>query len=55
MNLVHTGQTQTATIASVPGVESTAVAREFRTAVGGFLCCCGAVQSTSLHTGVPEK
>lgn len=55
MNLIPNGELRTAMIAPAPGMELAAALGEFRAAVGFFLCCCDTAQTTSLHTGVPEK
>lgn len=55
MNLIPDGELRTAMIAPVPALELAAALGEFRAAVGFFLCCCDTAQTTSLHTGVPEK
>lgn len=55
MNSIPTGEPTTAMIAPVPGMELTTAPDEFRAAVGFFLHCHDTAQTTSLHTGVPEK
>lgn len=55
MNLIPNGEPRTAMIAPAPGMELAAALGEFRAAMGFFLCCCDTAQTTSLHTGVPEK